>query len=105
VTVREAGIVFVFIGSAISGGNIGLIIYVLEIAPPSLRTSYIAVSGTLNGLLALLPVVDGWVVDAGSYRLAFWIALGFDVVALTSTLKLTCLRPGDRNWHPEPKRP
>jgi hypothetical protein len=97
--------VFVFIGSAISGGNIGFINYVLEIAPPSLRPSYIAVSGTLNGFLALLPVVGGWVVDVGSYRLAFWIALGFAVVALTSTSKLTCLRPRDRNRHRELKRP
>jgi hypothetical protein len=96
--------VFVFIGSAISGGNIGFVNYVLEIAPPSLRPTYIAVSGTLNGLLALLPIVGGWVVDMGSYRLAFWIALGFAVVALGSTLKLTCLRPKDGNRSREPKR-
>ncbi|MBN1837822.1 MAG: MFS transporter [Spirochaetales bacterium] len=85
--------VFALIGAALSGVNIGFVNYVLEIAPAQQRPTYIAVNGTLNGLLAMLPIAGGWVVDAGSYRLAFWIAFGVSLLALGSSLKLRCLRP------------
>lgn len=84
--------VFVLIGAAVSASGIGFVNYVLEIAPSASRPAYVALSGTLSGLLALLPVAGGWVVDVGSYRLAFWIALCVGVLALACSMKLPCLR-------------
>lgn len=85
--------VFVLIGAAISGSGVGFINYVLEVAEPRMRPAYIALSGTLNGLLSLLPVIGGWIIDIGSYELAFALALGFGLLALPFSLKLRCLRP------------
>lgn len=88
--------VFVLIGVATSGSGVGFVNYLLETAPPASRPSYIALSGTLNGLLALLPVLGGWVVVVGSYRLAFGIALGFGMLSLVFSMNLPCLRRPDR---------
>ncbi len=85
---------FVLAGTIISGSGIGFVNYVLEIAPEPSRPTYVALSGTLNGLLALLPIVGGWVVDVASYRLAFFIALGVGAVAVGVSMKLKCLRTG-----------
>lgn len=85
---------FALVGVVTSGSSIGFVNYVLEIAPPPERPTYIALSGTLNGLTALLPIAGGWVVDAGSYRLAFWIAVAAAVGAVALSFRLRCLRTG-----------
>jgi MFS family permease len=86
-------VVFILSGMVISGQGIGFVNYVLEIAPEPDRPTYIALSGTLNGLLAMLPIVGGWVVDAGSYQLSFGIALAAAAVAVGLSFGLKCLRP------------
>ena len=84
--------VFAISGVIISGSGIGFVNYVLEIAPEPQRPTYIALNGTLNGLLALLPIAGGWVVDITSYHVAFWISLGVAVAALLLSVQLKCLR-------------
>ena len=87
--------VFALSGVVISGSGIGFVNYVLEIAPEPHRPTYIALSGTLNGLFALLPIAGGWVVDVASYNAAFWISFGVALVALLLSLQLKCLRPAE----------
>lgn len=83
---------FVLVGVVSSGSKIGFVNYVLEIAPAPERPTYIALSGTLGGLLALLPILGGWVVDVASYRLAFWISLAAAAGAVAVSMRLKCLR-------------
>jgi len=66
-------VAFGLIGFAGSGGMIGFTNYLLEIAPPQLRPTYVALNGTLQALTLGLPILGGLVADRYSYRAAFWI--------------------------------
>jgi MFS family permease len=90
--------VFALSGMVISGSGIGFVNYVLEVAPERLRPTYIAISGTVNGLFALLPIAGGWIVDVASYQAAFWISSGVAAVSVLLSLRLACLRSSERQW-------
>jgi len=66
-------VVFFLIGCAISGGGIGFVNYLLEIAPEEVRPTYIALQGTIMGATMVFPIFGGLVIDAWSYPAAFWI--------------------------------
>jgi len=66
-------VAFGLIGFAGSGGMIGFTNYLLEIAPPQLRPTYVALNGTLQALTLGLPILGGLVADRYSYGAAFWI--------------------------------
>lgn len=84
--------VFVLAGVVTSGSGIGFVNYVLEIAPEKDRPTYIGLSGSINGLLALLPILGGWVANVGSYRLSFIISAVAAAAAALVSLRLKCLR-------------
>ena len=84
--------VFALIGVQISGTGIGFKNYLLEIAPIPLRPAYIAVAGTLSGLLFLLPIAGGFVVDLWGYQAAFATTGIVVAVGLASSWALKCVR-------------
>jgi len=84
--------VFVLIGFSTSGGGIGFTNYLLEIAPEHLRPTYIALSGTLNGLTIALPILGGLVIDMSSYQATFLVTLAALITALLLSLTLKPVR-------------
>ena len=84
--------VFALIGAQISGAGIGFKNYLLEIAPVPLRPAYIAVAGTLAGLLFLLPIAGGFVVDMWGYQAAFAATAVVVAVGLAFSWTLKCVR-------------
>jgi len=85
-------VVFALIGVQISGTGIGFKNYLLEIAPPPLRPAYIAVAGTLAGLLFILPIAGGFVVDLWGYQAAFAATAVVVAVGLAFSWNLKCVR-------------
>lgn len=55
--------------------------YVLDIAPPAERSTYISLANTLGGLLTAAPLVAGWLVQQTSYRFLFVVALAMALLA------------------------
>jgi MFS family permease len=70
---------------------LGFFNYMLEIAPPGMRPTYVGLGNTAMGALTLLPMLGGWLLEATSYTTLFgvttvMIGLGF---LLTLWLKPT----------------
>lgn len=64
-------IIFFLIGFLISGRKVGFEPYLLEIAPDDRRTVYLGIRGTLNFLVALLPLMGGIFIDFFGYLFTF----------------------------------
>lgn len=84
--------VFVLIGFAISGGGIGFTNYLLEIAPDDLRPAYIALRGTLTGLMFVAPVLGGLLVDMYSYRFVFSVTSAVLLMTVVLSFRLKPVR-------------
>jgi Na+/melibiose symporter-like transporter len=84
--------VFVLIGFSTSGGGIGFMNYLLEIAPEQVRPTYIALRGTAMGLAMLLPIFGGLMIDAYSYQAAFLVTTGVLAAGLVLSLRLKPVR-------------
>ncbi len=78
---------FAAAGMANSGSMVGFTNYVLEIAPPGERSTYMGLANTLTGILIAAPVVAGWLVQAASYELLFAVALGVAALGLAAALR------------------
>ena len=66
-------LLFVIIGFFIAGRTIGNTNYLLDIAPPKDRPTYISLTGTLSFPVSLFPLVGGLIVQHISYELLFLI--------------------------------
>ncbi len=75
--------VFVVLGIVGASLMLGFMNYVLELAPPGHRPTYMGLSNTLAGLLVLVPMLGGWLLQATSYPVLFAAATIGPVVALT----------------------
>ena len=66
---------------------LGFTNYTLEMAPAALRPGYLGLSNTLMGIMALVPALGGWLLEATSYPMLFAVAafltLGGFILALT----------------------
>ena len=83
---RGYAFVYVALGVVRGAWMLGFFNYLLEIAPERLRPSYVGLSNTLVGVLALAPTVGGWLLEGTSYTVLFGLTamlmtLGF-IVAL-----------------------
>ena len=87
-------LLFLLLGLFEGSLMLGFTNYVLEIAPPGQRPTYIGLTNTLTGLLVVMPLLGGWILEHGSYPLLFGLA-----AAGTSLSALLCLRL------PPPPRP
>lgn len=85
-------VVFVALGMSSSAIWMGFLNTLLMTADSRLRPTYIGLANTLVGLLALAPVLGGWLVQATSYAALFAIT-----AALTTTGLLMALRLGGRD--------
>ena len=81
-------LVFVLIGISLSTLNWSFTHYVLDIAPPKDRTTYVGLTNTLGGLVILAPVLGGAILEATSYSALFAISLAIFALAFAIAWKL-----------------
>ena len=79
---RAYPLVYVALGVVNSAWMLGFFNYMLEIAPPGMRPTYVGLGNTVMGALTLLPMLGGWLLEATSYTTLFgvttvMIGLGF----------------------------
>lgn len=60
-------IVFLLLGSIVSGRRIGFEPYLLDIAPEEHRTEYLGIRGTLNIFVIVLPIIGGFFIENIGY--------------------------------------
>ncbi len=68
-------IAFIFIGMNLNGLFIGQTNLLLEIAPVKERATYIGITNTAIGLVTLLPLLGGYIIELTSYTVAFSLSL------------------------------
>lgn len=68
-------IAFIFIGMNLNGLFIGQTNLLLEIAPTKERATYIGITNTGIGLVTLLPLLGGYIIELTSYTVAFSLSL------------------------------
>jgi MFS family permease len=87
-------VLYVLLGIFDGSVLLGFLNYVLEISPPGQRPTYMGLMNTLSGLLVLVPLAGGWILEHASYPLLF-------TLAAVGTLAGALLAIG----LPSPKRP
>ena len=87
-------ILYVLLGIFDGSVLLGFLNYVLEISPPGQRPTYMGLTNTLSGLLVLVPLAGGWVLEHASYPLLFSLAAVGTLAGAVLALGL-----------PSPKRP
>ena len=80
--------VFVVLGIVGSSIMLGFMNYVLELAPPGHRPTYMGLSNTLGGLLVIVPMLGGWLLQATSYPVLFAAAAVGPLVAWVMAMGL-----------------
>jgi len=81
-------LIFLAIGALNSSYLPGFINFVLELAPPEERATYIALTNTLCGVLMLAPFFGGWILQTTSYSVLFAFTAGGIVLGLALTFRL-----------------
>ncbi len=87
-------VLYVLLGIFDGSVLLGFLNYVLEISPPGQRPTYMGLTNTLSGLLVLVPLTGGWILEHASYPLLFALAAAGTFAAAVLALGL-----------PSPKRP
>lgn len=67
-------LLYVMLGVVEGSMMLGFMNFVLEIAPPGQRPVYVGLTNTLAGLLVLVPLLGGYVLERTSYPLLFALA-------------------------------
>jgi MFS family permease len=67
-------ILYVVLGMEEGSIMLGFLNYVLEIAPPGQRPTYMGLTNTMTGLLIGVPMVGGFILQATSYPVLFGLA-------------------------------
>lgn len=75
-------LIFAITGMANGAHMVGFINFLLAIAPPGDRSSYIALANTLGGLLTAAPLAAGWLVQIASYETLFVVTLSMAALGL-----------------------
>jgi MFS family permease len=73
------------VGSSIM---LGFLNYILDLAPPGQRPTYMGLSNTLGGVLVLVPMLGGWLLQTTSYPVVFAAAAVGPVLAMGMALRL-----------------
>jgi MFS family permease len=92
-------IAFVALGVTTSSWMLGFTNYMLEMSPDAIRPAYMGLGNTLMGVMALVPTVGGWLLQATSYRVLFGLAalLTGAGAMLTFTLRSAETISGERD--------
>jgi hypothetical protein len=80
--------VFALAGGSESGRGIGLSTVMLDIAPEEERPSHIGLMNTVLGLVSLLPIVSGAIIDRLGFEPVFAAATALLLVGFLATLGL-----------------
>jgi len=77
-----------FVGGMANGGfTVGFTNFLLQIAPPAERSTYVALANTLGGLVTVAPMLAGRLLEATSYEFLFMVTLGMAVLSLLAALR------------------
>jgi MFS family permease len=87
-TIYVYSLIFLAIGALNSSFMPGFINFVLELAPPEERPTYIALTNTLCGSLLVVPFLGGWLLQVTSYPVLFAATVGGVALALILTFRL-----------------
>jgi MFS family permease len=82
------GIVFFFIGFALSGIRLGYTNYMLDVSPDAERPTYLGFMNTFLAPVLLLSSVGGLVVQKTSYEMLFAIVIAAGVASVVFALQL-----------------
>jgi MFS family permease len=87
-TIYVYSAIFLAIGALNSSFMPGFMNFVLELAPPKERSTYIALTNTLCGSLLVVPFLGGWLLQATSYPVLFAASIGGVAFGLVLTFRL-----------------
>lgn len=73
-TVYVYPLLYVVLGMGEGSLMLGFFNYVLEISPPGQRPAYMGLTNTMSGLLIVVPLVGGWLLQWTSYPVLFAVA-------------------------------
>ena len=88
-------ILFALIGSIDASFLIGLLAYVLDIAPPGERTAYTGLANTIGGLTVVAPTLGGVLLQVTSYPVLFVCASLGGLLSLLVARKLPMVRSAE----------
>jgi len=80
--------VFVTIGLVNSSIMLGFLNFVMELAPPGENPTYMGLSNAFTGILLLVPMVGGWLLEMTSYTVLFTLAAGGAGLGLVMAFRL-----------------
>ncbi|HET89346.1 MAG TPA: MFS transporter [Chloroflexi bacterium] len=86
--VRAYPIVYVALGFVNNAVMPGFMNYMLEIAPEGMCPAYIGLGNTILGVLTLVPMVGGWLLEATSYTTLFGVTSAFVLIGFLLSLSL-----------------
>lgn len=81
-------LVFVAVGVGQSSGILGFINFVLELAPPQERVTYVGLTNTLSGLLLFAPLIGAAVIQSASYTGMFLLVIALLAASLLISVGL-----------------
>ncbi len=87
-------LLYVLLGIYEGSMMLGFLNFVLEIAPPGQRPTYMGLTNTLSGVLIVLPVLGGFLLQRTSYPVLFATAAVGTLAAAVLALGLTNPRAG-----------
>jgi len=80
--------VYVALGVVNSAWMLGFFNYLLEIAPEGMRPAYIGLGNTIMGVLTLVPMAGGWLLETTSYTTLFSVTAAIVAIGFLFTLRL-----------------
>ena len=86
--VQAYPLVYAALGVVNSAWMLGFFNYLLEIAPQGIRPTYIGLGNTILGVLALVPMAGGWLLEATSYSTLFGVTAALVAAGFLLTLGL-----------------
>lgn len=81
-------LVYFFAGAAFGAGYIGFTNYIIDVAPASVRPTYIGLSSTLMAPLGFLSAVGGVLATAFGYEVVFGISAAVGLVGVVLAFRL-----------------
>jgi MFS family permease len=97
--------VFVLVGSAVTGWGIAVNHYLLELAPETLRPTYVGVLNTFSSVLPLMPLLGGILVQTLSYQVVFAVAAVVSLAGLLRAGRLRDLRAAEDRFGSRAHKP
>ena len=84
--------IFLLMGIINSSMMPGFLAYLVDLAPEEVRPMYIGLSNTLIGVLTVVPLIGGWLLEATSYPVLFAVTAVGSVLSLLYALRLSKVR-------------